>query len=259
MHTRYRWMRPCRATRAGTQAPPLPASIKPPLPAIISCFCPSVEPLPVTCRPIGSLTEASVPSTEALQAVSAKASHGGLNGSKRFFVGGMALRIELVGVADDLLFERLGQEVFVGQRQMLRNNLLLREARTGMAFANAGMLRIAFAAQYLGANAAMADVGFGAKTCYSWRITAKDADVVEHGGFDEELPIELQLGMALTNQHSTLHDERAVGDKNIPKSIGFGIIFVDNLLIVHVLRIKPRDAECRQSHRLYSPSYPAWH
>ena len=29
MHTRYRWMRPCRATRAGTQAPPLPASIKP--------------------------------------------------------------------------------------------------------------------------------------------------------------------------------------------------------------------------------------
>ena len=25
----HRWMRPCRATRAGTQAPPLPASIKP--------------------------------------------------------------------------------------------------------------------------------------------------------------------------------------------------------------------------------------
>ena len=111
---------------------------------------------PAVRRRIGSLTETSVPSTEALQAVSAKASHGGLNGSKRFFVGGMALRIELVGVADDLLFERLGQEVFVGQRQMLRNNLLLREARTGMAFANAGMLRIAFAAQYLGADAAMA-------------------------------------------------------------------------------------------------------
>ena len=29
IHTRYRWMRPCRATRAGTQAPPLPTSIKP--------------------------------------------------------------------------------------------------------------------------------------------------------------------------------------------------------------------------------------
>ena len=29
MHIRYRWMHPCRATRAGTQAPPLPASIKP--------------------------------------------------------------------------------------------------------------------------------------------------------------------------------------------------------------------------------------
>ena len=29
MHTCYRWMPPCRATRAGTQAPPLPASIKP--------------------------------------------------------------------------------------------------------------------------------------------------------------------------------------------------------------------------------------
>ena len=28
MHTRYRWMRPRRTTRAGTQAPPLPASIK---------------------------------------------------------------------------------------------------------------------------------------------------------------------------------------------------------------------------------------
>ena len=28
MHTCYRWMRPCRATRAGTQAPPLPSSIK---------------------------------------------------------------------------------------------------------------------------------------------------------------------------------------------------------------------------------------
>ncbi|WP_155949654.1 hypothetical protein [Prevotella sp. HJM029] len=29
MHTCYRWMRPCGATRAGTQAPPLPTSIKP--------------------------------------------------------------------------------------------------------------------------------------------------------------------------------------------------------------------------------------
>ena len=29
MHTCYRWMRPCGATRAGTQAPPLPASINP--------------------------------------------------------------------------------------------------------------------------------------------------------------------------------------------------------------------------------------
>ncbi len=28
MHTCYRWMRPCRATRSGTQAPTLPASIK---------------------------------------------------------------------------------------------------------------------------------------------------------------------------------------------------------------------------------------
>ena len=29
MHARYRWMRPRGATRAGTQAPPLPISIKP--------------------------------------------------------------------------------------------------------------------------------------------------------------------------------------------------------------------------------------
>ena len=29
MHTRYRWMRPRGATRAGTQAPPLPTSINP--------------------------------------------------------------------------------------------------------------------------------------------------------------------------------------------------------------------------------------
>ena len=29
MYTCYRWMRPYRATRAGTQAPPLPISIKP--------------------------------------------------------------------------------------------------------------------------------------------------------------------------------------------------------------------------------------
>ena len=29
MHICYRWMRPCRATRVGTQAPPLPTSIKP--------------------------------------------------------------------------------------------------------------------------------------------------------------------------------------------------------------------------------------
>ena len=28
MHTRYRWMRPHGATQAGTQAPPLPTSIK---------------------------------------------------------------------------------------------------------------------------------------------------------------------------------------------------------------------------------------
>ena len=47
MHICYRWMRPCRATRAGTQAPPLPTSIKP-LAGNLPRVCPSAEPLPAT-------------------------------------------------------------------------------------------------------------------------------------------------------------------------------------------------------------------
>ena len=48
MHTCYRWMRPCRATRAGTQAPPLPTSIKPFCHATFSCFSAAASPSPVT-------------------------------------------------------------------------------------------------------------------------------------------------------------------------------------------------------------------
>jgi len=128
---------------------------------------------------------------EALHAIFAKLCQTAHSLFWRFYFVGMAFRKELIGVADDLFFERFGQEILVGKGQLLLYNLAPRYSCASMAFANTCMLFVTQLTQELGAYDAVTDVWLVAVTIDSSGITAKDADVVKHGCFLQEIAIEL--------------------------------------------------------------------
>lgn len=107
----------------------------------------------------------------------------------------MALAEELVGIADDFLFERLWQKVLKRKRQLLPLYFLKRDARSGMAFADPGMTRQSFGAQHCSSLYPMPDIRLRAKTMNGRGVTADDADIMKHGSLDDKRAVQLQLGM----------------------------------------------------------------
>lgn len=88
------------------------------------------------------------------------------------------LAIELVGIANDLLLRRFGQEILVREGQVLRGDVVERQSGACVALAHSGVAFVALASQEFGSDAAVADVGFRAMAGNAWRIATEDADVV---------------------------------------------------------------------------------
>ena len=112
-----------------------------------------------------------------------------------FLLLGMGLAIELVGIADELLLEGFGDVIESRKGEVALGDLVGGETGAGMSLCYTGMTFQAFAAEDLGTQATMADVGFCTVAEDAGGIGVKDAYIVEHGCLVEELQVELPLWM----------------------------------------------------------------
>ena len=83
------------------------------------------------------------------------------------------------------------------QRQPLLLYCLACDACARVALGHSGMHGQSFLAEYLATHESVADVGFLAVAMDSGGIHQRDAYVVQHGGFLEELAVQPQFGMAV--------------------------------------------------------------
>ena len=66
-------------------------------------------------------------------------------------------------------------------------------------------------------------------------MATANAYIVKHGSLNDEVSVKIQLTMTVANGQRTLHNGSAVYHQNMPQSRIFGIILVDNSLIIHVI------------------------
>jgi hypothetical protein len=114
------------------------------------------------------------------------------------------LRIELIGIADNLFFQRLRCEILMGQGQLLAFYLLQRQSRSRMSLSHTGMTGKTLLTQYLATDDPVTDIWFRTATTDAGGITAEDADVVQHGCFLQELHIDGQFPMRPCNQQTAV-------------------------------------------------------
>ena len=119
------------------------------------------------------------------------------------------------------------------QRQVLLDDLLLRQSRSRMALTDAGMAGKAFGPHHLRPDEPMPEIRLRADTADLRSIATADADVVKHRRLLHETTVEMELRMGIANLQRPLRDERGVDNQNIPKPVGLGIIFVNDLVIIH--------------------------
>lgn len=149
----------------------------------------------------------------------AEAGHGALHGLEGLALHGAGLGVEFVGIADEALQGGLGEEGG--------------NADAGVALGHArGPLGGALAPQKFRAQGAMVDVGFRAPALYFGRGGEEDANVVEHRGGAHLLRVKLRgpRGAQLLGQEG---HGAGMAHINIPEAGAFGIIFVNNPLVVH--------------------------
>ncbi len=145
-------------------------------------------------------------SVEALEGVATELGEG-LTGAfhrlGRFF--GSAFGEELVGIADDFLFQTLRQEVpWWVNRQMLRDNLGSGDARARVPFTHSPMTEQTHAVEHTPSQDAVQDVRFGAVAVDTRRVGAAHTDVVQHRGLLNKLDVDGRtvVNEALAQLHS---------------------------------------------------------
>jgi hypothetical protein len=67
------------------------------------------------------------------------------------------------------------------------------------------------------------------------RIARHDADIVEHGGFFDKLPVDGQFGMTVGKRKRFVGYEAAVGEQYRIGVAPFGAIFLDNIERIHII------------------------
>ena len=169
----------------------------------------------------------------------------------------IGLAVELISIANQLLFQCLRQEILMWQRQVLTHDLLFGQSRAGMPLAYAGMLGIAFLTHQLCAQTAVTDIRLCTVTGNAGRVTAKDADVVKHRCLLDKLPVEIQLGMTVADLQCPRRHSTTVNEQDMAQLIVGRIVFVYDLLIIHIKRIHHPPFSllpCRHCHTLRQQS-----
>ena len=120
------------------------------------------------------------------------------------------------------------------QRQVLIYYLLPCQSCPGVSLADPRMAWEALTSHYLPPNQAMTQIRLRAMTAYPRSVATEDAYVVEHGRLLHKLAVEMKLRVGVADGECPLDDECGVGKENIPKLVGLGIIFVNDLVVVHI-------------------------
>lgn len=191
------------------------------------------------------------PLQETLETLFSKLSYALLSLLWSFYFLEIGLAVELISIANQLLFQCLRQEVLMRQWQVLPDNLIFGQSRTGMALTHTGMSGIAFLPHQLCTQATVTDIRLGAMTGNAGGVTAKDTDVVEHSCLLDKLPVEVQLGMTVADLQCARCHGTAVNQQDMAQLTFGRVIFVYDLLIIHIKRIHHPPFSlrpCRPSH-----------
>ena len=178
--------------------------------------------------------EELMPLEESLRAVGTELQEalGGLLWGKDAL--GMTLGEELVGIADKLFLERLGQVVGKGERQLALLYLLTGDTCAGMAFTDSGMTGITFLTKHSATYHAVTQVWCVALTMDARSIAPADADIVEHGGLFDKLTVYAQLGMAVADLQAHIGHLTAMVKQETAKVVVLGVIFLYDCVVIHI-------------------------
>lgn len=177
------------------------------------------------------------PLQETLETLFSKLGYALLSLLWRLYFLEIGLAVELISIANQLLFQCLWQEILMRQWQVLPYDLLFGQSRAGMPLAHAGMLGIAFLTHQLCAQTPVTDIRLCTMAGYAGRVTAKDADVVKHSCLLNKLPVEIQLGMTVANLQCPRCHSTTVNEQDMAQLIVGRVVFVNDLLIIHIKRI----------------------
>lgn len=128
----------------------------------------------------------------------------------------MALGVELVGIADQPFFQRLGQKILGGNRQVLCHDLRLGQSCARVSLADACVAWVASLAKQFCSQPSVADVGFLAVASYPRRIAEEDADIVEHGCLLYKRAVDRQFGMGIRDAQGPLRHLPTMHKENAP-------------------------------------------
>ena len=122
----------------------------------------------------------------------------------------VALGVELIGVADELLFEGDGHILPRGQGELLELYLLSGETCPGVAFTHACYPFQPLPAHELCPEITVQQVGGCAVAVNAGCVGQVDAYVVEHGGLGHKIHIDVEAGLLLGNGQGALRHLAAV-------------------------------------------------
>ena len=117
---------------------------------------------------------------------------------------------------------------------MLADNLTGSKPRSGVTLSHPGIAFPAKGAQQLSPYLSVTDIGFSTVTENGRGIAPADADVVKHGRFLQELAVEHQFGMMVTDQQTTVGDLPRMLQEQSSQVVVLWIVLVNYRLIVHL-------------------------
>lgn len=102
-----------------------------------------------------------------------------------------------------------------------------------MSFAHSGMAWESLCTKQFCTDGAMTDIWFGTKALDAGCVTTENADVVEHGGFFQELAIHVQFWFLPSNGKRALSHLSAVQKQQVLQLGVVSVVFMDEGKEVH--------------------------
>lgn len=142
------------------------------------------------------------PFPEACQSIGTKAGQTPFSLFDGFLAFQVGFAEKFVSITYHLFFQCFRQKVFVRQWKITFHDSLPGQSGPRMTLTHTSMARIAFCPQDVGTEPSVPQVMRCTEALYARRITKEDAYIVQHGGFFDEPPVQIQFGMCITHLQS---------------------------------------------------------